>query len=52
MKKILSIALTVCIIVSMLTAIPVSARIYLTEYDITIDAPKAGEPLPSNASMA
>ncbi|MBO7318674.1 MAG: S-layer homology domain-containing protein [Clostridia bacterium] len=51
MKKILSIALTVCMIVSIFTAIPVSARTYLTEYDITIDAPKAGEPLPTNASM-
>ena len=31
------------------TVIPVYARTYLTEYDITMDAPKAGEPLPTNA---
>ena len=51
MKKILSIAFAICMIVSIFAIVSVSAATVLTVYKVTIDEPQIGQPLPKNATL-
>ena len=51
MKKVLCMFLCLCMMISMFSAVPVSAATILTIYKVTIDEPQIGQPLPQKATL-